>query len=115
VAAVDGSDGEGETLMKGSCDPLLTLALQAGVSASAAEKVLKRIQRFDPVGCGSRDLRECLLVQAHWFCSEGDGKDDPDAELLPQIIGRHLKNVETKKYLAIARISKSRWKRSWQR
>ena len=27
------------------------------------EAVLKRIQRLDPVGIGSRDLRECLLVQ----------------------------------------------------
>ena len=27
------------------------------------EAVLHRIQLFDPVGCGSRDLRECLLIQ----------------------------------------------------
>jgi RNA polymerase sigma-54 factor len=27
------------------------------------EAVLHRIQLFDPIGCGSRDLRECLLVQ----------------------------------------------------
>ena len=27
------------------------------------EAVLKRIQRFDPVGVGARDLRECLMVQ----------------------------------------------------
>ncbi len=27
------------------------------------EAVLRRIQLFDPVGCGSRDLSECLLIQ----------------------------------------------------
>jgi RNA polymerase sigma-54 factor len=88
---------------KSECDPLILLALEAGVPASVAEKVLKRIQRFDPIGCGARDLRECLLVQAKHFISEGEGKDDPDAELLPQIIRRHLKNVEAKKYQAIAK------------
>ena len=88
---------------KCECDPLIPLALEAGVPAATAEKVLKRIQRFDPVGCGSRDLRECLMVQAKHFVTEGDGKDDPDAELLPQIVSRHLKNVETKKYQAIAK------------
>jgi RNA polymerase sigma-54 factor len=88
---------------KSECDPLIPLALEAGVSAAVAEKVLKRIQRFDPIGCGARDLRECLLVQAKHFISEGEAKDDPDAELLPQIIRRHLKNLEAKKYQAIAK------------
>jgi RNA polymerase sigma-54 factor len=84
-------------------DPLIPLALETGVSAATAEKVLKKIQRFDPIGCAARDLRECLLVQAKHFNTEGEGKDDPDAELLPAIIGKHLKNVESKKYQAIAR------------
>jgi len=82
---------------------LILLALEAGVSAAMAEKVLKKIQRFDPIGCAARDLRECLLVQAKHYNSEGEGKDDPDAELLPAIIRKHLKNVESKKYQAIAR------------
>jgi RNA polymerase sigma-54 factor len=73
------------------------------VHAATAEKVLKIIQRLDPVGCAARDLRECLLVQAKVFITEGEGKDDPDAELLPAIIRKHLKAVESKKYQAIAR------------
>src|SRR5256885_3327541 len=88
---------------KSECDPLILLALEAGVSAAMAEKVLKKIQRFDPIGCAARDLRECLLVQARHYNSEGEGRDDPDAELLPAIIRKHLKNVESKKYQAIAR------------
>jgi len=88
---------------KSECDPLILLALEAGVPAAMAEKVMKKIQRFDPIGCAARDLRECLLVQAKHYISEGEGKDDPDAELLPSIIRKHLKAVETKKYQVIAR------------
>jgi len=88
---------------EGRVDPLIALALESNVPAAVADKVLKRIQRFDPIGCGSRDLRECLEVQAHFFVSEGEGKDDPDAELLPVIISKHLKNVEAKRYPAIAK------------
>jgi RNA polymerase sigma-54 factor len=86
-----------------TCDPIIPLALEAGVPAAIAERVLKRVQRFDPIGCACRDLRECLLVQAKHYLTEGEGKDDPDAELLPTIVRRHLKNVETKKYQAIAK------------
>ncbi|SFN26536.1 RNA polymerase, sigma 54 subunit, RpoN/SigL [Izhakiella capsodis] len=34
------------------------------------EAVLKRIQRFDPVGVAARDLRDCLLVQLSQFIAE---------------------------------------------
>jgi RNA polymerase sigma-54 factor len=88
---------------RSECDPIIPLALEAGVSAVTAEKVLKRIQRFDPIGCGARDLRECLLVQAKHYISIGEGKDDPDAELLPAIIQKHLRNVEAKRYQIIAK------------
>ncbi len=88
---------------EGQQDPLIAMALEAGVPAVTADKVHKRIMRFDPPGCGARDLRECLLAQAHFFLSEGDGKDNPDGELLHTIICKHLKNVEMKRYPAIAK------------
>ncbi len=84
-------------------DPLIALALESGTHAAVAEKVLHAVQKFDPIGCASRDLRECLLVQAHYFTTEGEGKDNPDAELLHAIISKHLKNVEAKRYPAIAK------------
>ena len=52
------------------------------------------IQEFDPVGVCSRDLRECLLVQAEVF-----GFDD----LEMTIIEKHLHNLEKHNYQAIAR------------
>ncbi|HKI78066.1 MAG TPA: RNA polymerase factor sigma-54 [Ignavibacteriaceae bacterium] len=34
------------------------------ISSEESEKLLKRIQTFDPIGIAARDLRECLLIQA---------------------------------------------------
>ncbi|HZA51354.1 MAG TPA: RNA polymerase sigma-54 factor, partial [Myxococcaceae bacterium] len=44
-------------------DPLIRLANESDVPLWLAERTLRRIQRLDPRGCGSRDLQECLLVQ----------------------------------------------------
>ncbi|OGP49071.1 MAG: RNA polymerase sigma-54 factor [Deltaproteobacteria bacterium RBG_13_43_22] len=59
------------------------------------EKVLLRLQEFDPLGVASRDLKECLLIQARHLKSQ-----NPWVDL---IIKDHLNSLETKNYLAIAR------------
>jgi RNA polymerase sigma-54 factor len=53
------------------------------------------IQGFDPLGCGSRSLQECLLVQARVMAPE-----DP---YLPRILLGHLDNIEKRNYQGIAR------------
>ncbi len=77
-------------------DPLIRLATEADVSVTVAEKTLKRIQQLEPKGCGSRDLQECLLMQA---CAL---KDD-HAALLGTLLKKHMKFLESKNYPAIAR------------
>lgn len=60
------------------------------------EAVLHRIQRFDPVGVGSRDLRECLQVQL--------GQLPPDTAGLPlarQIVDGHLDDLASGRLDAI--------------
>lgn len=50
----------------GYLDPELDLTMVAQVfqtTVEKVEKVLRKIQGFDPVGIGSRNLQECLLVQ----------------------------------------------------
>lgn len=42
---------------------------------SDVEQVLRRVQRLDPVGIASRDLRECLLVQLDVLDPETPGRD----------------------------------------
>ncbi len=39
------------------------VAVQFEVTPNVVEKVLKKIQHLDPTAVGSRDLRECLMVQ----------------------------------------------------
>ena len=74
--------------------PMEDLAREAGLELEDAEEVLKMVQMFDPVGVASRDLRECLLVQADALELDIDVVD---------IIERHLHNLEKRNYQAIAK------------
>ncbi len=76
-------------------DPLIRVAQEANVSIACAERVLKVIQHFDPVGIAARDLQECLLIQARLLGVE-EG-------FVGAIIKRHLKLLEAKNLPAIAR------------
>src|SRR3989338_1309983 len=71
------------------------IAQKESWSKEAVEKVLKRIQEFDPVGVASITLQECLLKQLDYF--EIDDKD------VRAVIGEHLKNLENRNYPAVAR------------
>ncbi|MFO7837957.1 MAG: RNA polymerase factor sigma-54 [Desulfosalsimonadaceae bacterium] len=71
------------------------IAGMTGATTEKAASVLSVMQSFDPPGICSRDLRECLLIQAAYL-----GIDDP---LVIEIISNHLKDLENKRYKAIAR------------
>lgn len=71
------------------------ISQSSGQDIALVEKVLQRIQEFDPFGVASRDLKECLLIQARYLNSL-----NPWVEL---IIQDHLHSLETKNYHAIAR------------
>lgn len=81
----------------GSCAPDLTiedLADDAGLHPDDAPLVLELIQSFDPIGVASRNLQECLLIQARAYgCTD----------LEQEIIAQHLHNLEKHNYQAIAR------------
>jgi RNA polymerase sigma-54 factor len=83
-------------------DPLIQLAQEADVELPLADRMLHHIQEMDPVGVASRDLEECLLVQARHLHAQGalDGKS---YELVCAIVRRFLKQVESRNYPAIAR------------
>jgi len=59
------------------------------------EDALAVVQDFDPIGVGSRDLRECLLLQLKAF--------DPQNTLAQQIVSEHLKQVQSNQIKEIAR------------
>jgi RNA polymerase sigma-54 factor len=59
------------------------------------ERVLQRIQQFDPVGVAARDLKECLLIQLEQISPR-----DPLAE---KIVSEHLSLLKNRNYPAIAK------------
>jgi RNA polymerase sigma-54 factor len=59
------------------------------------EKTLKTIQRFDPIGIGSRTLQECLEVQLEYY-----GIEDQDAYT---IVREYLPLLERKQFQDIAK------------
>ncbi len=75
--------------------PMADIAEEAEVALEVAERVLARLQAFDPIGVCARSLSECLLIQAKHI-----GADD---EILVKMITEHLGNLEKKNYQAIAR------------
>lgn len=66
-----------------------------GATPELVKKVLSAIHMFDPVGAGSRNLRECLLLQA---------RNLPVRDtVVEEIISNHLEKLARKNYKAIAR------------
>ncbi len=55
------------------------------IGLEEVEAVLKRVQRFDPVGVAAGDLRDCLLIQLSQFA-----KETPWLEEAGLIISEHL-------------------------
>lgn len=79
--------------------PLEEIAANSRIPVEQLERVLALLQTFDPVGVCARDLRECLLIQAHYLGFDGT--------IVTQIISEHLPNLEKKNYKAICKALKA--------
>lgn len=75
--------------------PLAQIAEEEEIDVKELEEVLPFVQEFDPAGVGSRDLKECLILQAKHL--EEDTKD------VMHVIENHLKDMEKKNYEGIAK------------
>jgi RNA polymerase sigma-54 factor len=71
------------------------IAKELNFDLEDAEEVLKMIQKFDPLGVASRDVRESLLVQAGLLY-------DPES-LVMKIIHNHLEDLEKRNIAAITK------------
>lgn len=71
------------------------IAKEYNTTVEHVERVLHRLQEFDPVGVAARGLQESLMIQAIHA-----GEDD---EIVTRIIQEHMGNLERKNYQAIAR------------
>lgn len=80
-------------------DGYLRTSLEAivknGATLEELEQSLKKIQDFDPLGVGARDLKECLCLQGRLF--------GPDSEVLTQIIMDHLPLLEKRDYPTLSK------------
>jgi len=71
------------------------IAKMAGVDSERVRQVRDKIRMFDPVGCGSVDLREALLAQMDHL--------KIDDEITRQIVNAHLHLLEKSDYIQLAR------------
>ncbi|KML70631.1 RNA polymerase factor sigma-54 [Pectobacterium peruviense] len=71
------------------------------VTLEEVEAVLKRVQRFDPVGVAARDLRDCLLVQLSQF-------DDSTPRLAEArlIVSDHLDLLANHDFRSLIRVTR---------
>lgn len=71
------------------------MAQNTGVPLEDLQRVLEVIQGFHPVGVGSRDLRDCLLIQLRRI-----GKEQ---SLEYRIVDKHLEDLGKRRFPEIAR------------
>ncbi|PIV20731.1 MAG: RNA polymerase sigma-54 factor [Deltaproteobacteria bacterium CG03_land_8_20_14_0_80_45_14] len=68
---------------------------ETNLPVEGVERVLRKIQQFDPVGVAARDLKECLLIQL--------GQVSPRDPLAEKIVSEHLSLLKNRNYPAIAK------------
>lgn len=75
--------------------PVEELCESTGHTQEQVLEALSFVQKFDPVGVAARDLRECLLIQAHFRNLQGT--------VIEEILLEHMDKLENKKYDQIAK------------
>ncbi|MBN3074599.1 RNA polymerase factor sigma-54, partial [Pectobacterium brasiliense] len=71
------------------------------VTLEEVDSVLKRVQRFDPVGVAARYLRDCLLVQLSQFSD-----DTPRLTEARLIVSDHLDLLAYHDFRSMIRVSR---------
>lgn len=71
------------------------ISAKTGHTVEVVERTLRKIHEFDPPGIASRDIKECLMLQAKYLGEE--------APLIKKIIEEHLPDLERHNYQQIAK------------
>ncbi len=95
----------GERIIIGDIDPRgyfcgdeAEIAAELCVPEAAVDRVLHRIQRFEPTGVGAHDVVECLLLQIQ--------AEFPDNAQLIELVGDHLEDLKNRQIPKIAKAMK---------
>lgn len=99
TSIVDAVDDTGYLTV--SLDDILESMGNEEVGLDEVEAVLKRIQRFDPVGVAAKDLRDCLLIQLSQF-----DKATPFLEESRLIISDHLDLLANHDFRTLMRVTR---------
>ncbi len=99
TAIIDAIDEKG--YLTTSCDDILESLGDEELELDEVEAVLKRIQQFDPLGVGSRNLQECLLLQLATFTS-----DTPWLEEAKHLLTEHIALLANRDFRQLMRDTK---------
>jgi RNA polymerase sigma-54 factor len=77
--------------------PIDELIVKSKLDREDAFEVLSLIQHLDPIGCGARNLQECLLIQARNLTER--------APLVELLINKHLEDLQKKDYNSIMKVT----------
>jgi RNA polymerase sigma-54 factor len=83
------------------------IAQETGADELRVEEVVKRIQLFDPVGVGARDLKECLLLQLRDLEERDPIADQIVSHYLPNLKNRNFQHIGKKLGVSPARVMQS--------
>ncbi|MCF7804718.1 MAG: RNA polymerase factor sigma-54 [Candidatus Marinimicrobia bacterium] len=72
------------------------IAANTSTTVDKVEEVLREVQHLEPVGIGSRNLRECLEIQL-----EDKLEETPDAEIAFDIVKNHFDDFANKRFSKI--------------
>jgi RNA polymerase sigma-54 factor len=96
TSIVDAVDDTGYLTV--SLEDILESVGDENITMDEVEAVLKRVQRFDPVGVAARDLRDCLLIQLSQYVT-----DTPFITEARLIISEHLDLLANHDFRALMR------------
>ena len=100
VEAID-ADGMLQVDLEDIAESLVGAFDPPGVSVEEVEAALARVQQFEPVGVGARDLRECLLLQLDQLPPDTASRDDAI-----NLVSEHFERLAGSDFNALARASR---------
>ena len=100
IEAID-ADGMLQVDIEDIAESLVGAFSHPDISADDVEAVLTRVQQFEPVGIGARDLRECLLLQLDQLPPDTSSRHDAI-----RLVERHFDMLAGSDFNALARASK---------
>ena len=83
------------------------ITVEANLSEDVAERVLRRVQQFDPVGVAARDLKECLLTQMEQMPHRDPLAETIVSEHLPLLKNRNLPAIAKRLGVSLERVNRA--------